>query len=192
MTRSPRRVALDQQRGKTLPDLLGPQTKLLFVGTNPGLSAAAVQAPFPGHTNRFFPALYRAGITNRLIDTTGGWAPGDKEYLAERGIGIAALVPTATARADELSAAELTAGADALAITAARTRPAVIAILGITGFRIAFRARAAIVGRQPRSLAGAELWVVPNPSGLNARTSLADLATAYREVAIAAGIDLAT
>src|SRR4051794_39390694 len=175
MTRAERRAELQRNRGRTLPDLLGPHTRLLFVGTNPGLSAAAIQAPFPGPSNRFFPALFRAGITDRLIDTSAGWRPGDKDYLAYRGVGITSLVPAATARADELSADELIAGADRLAITAARIKPIVIAVLGITAYRIAFRARGAAVGRQPRSLAGARLWVVPNPSGLNAHATLGDL-----------------
>jgi TDG/mug DNA glycosylase family protein len=186
-----RRRQLDALRGANLPDLLGPRTRLLFVGTNPGLSAVAVQAPFSDPTNRFFPALFRAGITDRLVNTSSGYAPGDREYLVERGIGITALVAVATARAGELSAAELVAGVRRLEETVGRTRPAVVAILGITAYRIAFRRPNAVVGRQDRPFAGAQLWVVPNPSGLNRRASLVSLAAAYREAAIAAGLELA-
>ncbi|MET7746740.1 mismatch-specific DNA-glycosylase [Streptomyces sp. NPDC005385] len=184
------RAELDRFRGGSLPDLLGPRTRLLFVGVNPGLSAVAWQAHFPGRTNRFYPALYRAGITDRLIDASSGFAPGDQEYLIERGVGITALVPKATARADELAPAELVAGAESLVETVERVEPHVVAVLGITAFRIAFAMPKARVGRQPGLFAGAQLWVVPNPSGLNAHSSLADLAVAYREVAVAAGLEL--
>jgi TDG/mug DNA glycosylase family protein len=185
-----RRRQLDALRGANLPDLLGPGTRLLFVGTNPGLSAVAVQAPFPDPSNRFFPALFHAGITDRLVNTSSGYAPGDREYLVDCGIGITALVAGATARADELTAAQLTAGVGTLAETVERTRPAVVAILGITAYRIAFSQPNAVVGRQARPFAGAQLWVVPNPSGLNRRASLVSLAAAYREAAIAAGLQL--
>ncbi|MFD9398098.1 mismatch-specific DNA-glycosylase [Streptomyces sp. NPDC060011] len=185
------RAELEGFRGGSLPDLLGPRTRLLFVGVNPGLSAVAVQAPFPSRTNRFYPALYRAGITDRLIDASSGFVPGDRDYLLERGVGITALVPKATARADELAAAELVAGAEALTETVERVEPHVVAVLGITAFRVAFAMPKARVGRQPGLFAGAQLWVVPNPSGLNAHSSLADLAVAYREAAVAAGIELA-
>ena len=189
MTR-PGRAELDRFRGGTLPDLLGPRTRLLFVGVNPGLSAVAVQAPFPGRSNRFYPALFKAGITDRLIDASAGFAPGDRDYLLDRGIGITALVPRATARAAELRPAELRAGARDLLTTVRRVRPRVVAVLGITAYRIAFTRPKAVVGRQPGSFAGAQLWVVPNPSGLNAHSSLADLSAAYHEVADAAGLDL--
>lgn len=184
------RTELDQFRGGTLPDLLGPQTRLLFVGVNPSLSAVAVQAHFPRRGNRFYPALFRAGITDRLIDASSGFKPGDREYLVDRGIGITALVPTATARAAELSDAELRAGAQHLARTVQRARPAVIAILGITAYHIAFGMPKATVGHQPGLFAGTQLWVVPNPSGLNAHASLTDLAIAYRQVAAVAGLEL--
>ena len=96
---TPGRAEPGRSRGETLPDLLGPHTRLLFVGVNPGLSAVAVQAPFPRRGNRFYPALFKAGITDRLIDASAGFAPGDREYLTDRGIGITALVSRATARA---------------------------------------------------------------------------------------------
>lgn len=181
-----RRADLDAHRGGTLPDLVDAGTRLLFVGVNPGLSAVAVQAPFPGH-NRFFPALFRAGITDWLIDTSTGWKPEDRRHLIDRGIGITALVAAATARADELDDEDLVAGVERLEQLVDRVRPAVVALLGITAYRIAFAAPRAVAGRQPEPLAGAQVWVVPNPSGINRRVSLDDLAAAYRHAADAAG-----
>jgi TDG/mug DNA glycosylase family protein len=177
-------------RGKTLPDLLGPATRLLFVGINPGLLTVAMQAHFGRRGNRFYPALHRAGIVDHVIDAGDGMHPADAQLLLDRGIGITNLVRQATARADELTTAQLTAGAAALTRRVERMRPTVVAILGITAYRAAFARPKAAVGRQPEPLGPAELWVVPNPSGLNAHSSLADLASAYREVAVAAGISV--
>ena len=175
-------------RGKTLPDLLGPSTKLLFVGINPGLLTVAMQAHFGRRGNRFYPALHAAGIVDHVIDASEGFRPEDQQLLLTRGIGITNLVPVATARADELTREELTAGAITLTETVARVKPRVVAMLGITAYRTAFARPKAAVGRQPEQLARAELWVVPNPSGLNAHSSLTDLAAAYREAAVAAGV----
>jgi TDG/mug DNA glycosylase family protein len=171
-----------------LPDLVGPSTKLLFVGINPGLLTAAVQAHFARPGNRFYPALYRAGITDRLIAAGAGYRPDDLAHLQQRGVGITNLVPVATARADELSREELVAGGRALVRRVRRIRPAVVAVLGVTAYRVAFDRPRAATGRQPEDLGGAQLWVAPNPSGLNAHARLADLAAAYREIAVAAGI----
>jgi TDG/mug DNA glycosylase family protein len=175
-------------RGRTVPDLLGPHVRLLIVGINPGLRAAAVQAPFGGGSNRFYPALFAAGITDRPVDARNGFLPADLEHLHDRGVGITSLVAAATARADELSPAQLVEGAAQLEARVESIAPRVVAMLGITAYRVAFAEPQAVVGRQPRSLGGAELWVVPNPSGLNAHATLASLAADYREVAIAAGI----
>jgi TDG/mug DNA glycosylase family protein len=182
------RAELDSYRGKTLPDVVGPGLRMLIVGINPGLHTAAVQAPFSRRGNRFYPALYRAGIVDHLIDASEGFRPGDREHILDRGVGLTTLVAGATARADELSTQQLLEGAVALEPKVAALRPAVVAMLGITAYRVAFGRPHAAVGRQPVTLAGAELWVVPNPSGLNAHESVDSLATAYREVAIAAGI----
>jgi double-stranded uracil-DNA glycosylase len=184
------RAELDAFRGDSIPDLLGPGVRLLFVGINPGLHSVAVQAHFGRRGNRFYPALFAAGITDHLIDAADGFRPGDREHLIERGIGITGLVRAATARADELSNEQLIDGVGPLTERVARIRPRAVALLGITTFRIAFNQPRAMVGRQPEDLAAAQLWVVPNPSGLNAHETIASLAAAYREVAIAAGIEV--
>ena len=175
--------------GGTLPDLLPQPTRLLFVGINPGLLTVAVQAHFARRGNRFWPALFRAGITDRLIDASRGFDPDDLRHLEARGIGITSIVPQATARAAELSPARLRAGGAALRDRVAIVRPRAVAILGISAYRTAFDAPHVGVGRQPLDWTGSQVWVAPNPSGLNAHSSLADLASAYREVAVAAGIE---
>ena len=178
-------------RDATLPDLLGPQTRLLFVGINPGLWTAAAQAHFSRRGNRFYPALLAAGIIDRPIDASAGYDPKDREYLLERGLGITNLVARATARADELTADELlrrrapAAGAGAQTWRSGRR--------GAGDHRVPDGVRAhrgPSPDAQPETLGGAQLWVVPNPSGLNAHSSLAALATAYREVAVAAGLEV--
>jgi TDG/mug DNA glycosylase family protein len=186
------RAELESYRDATLPDLLGPATRLLFVGINPGLWTAAAQAHFARRGNRFYPALLLAGIIDRPIDASAGYTTSDREYLLERGIGITNLVARATARADELTAAELLAGGRRLEARVAELGVAVVAVLGITAYRAAYARPKAVAGRQPETLGGAQLWVVPNPSGLNAHSSLAALAEAYREVAVAAGLELTT
>jgi TDG/mug DNA glycosylase family protein len=149
-----------------------------------------VQAHFARPGNRFYPALYRAGITDRLIAAGEGYRPEDRAHLEERGVGITNIVPIATARADELTRDELIAGGRALVQRIRRIKPTVVAVLGVTAYREAFAAPKARAGRQPEPLGGAELWIAPNPSGLNAHAQVADLAAAYREIAIAAGIDV--
>jgi TDG/mug DNA glycosylase family protein len=182
------RAELDAFRGATLPDLIGPGIRLLFVGINPGLQTVAVQAHFGRRGNRFYPALFKAGIVDRLIDASTGFRPEDRAHLLERGIGITSLVPGATARADELENDALIAGAHQLTERVARIQPKAVAMLGITSYRVAFDQPKAVVGLQPQTLGGAQLWVVPNPSGLNAHETVASLAAAYREVAVAAGV----
>jgi TDG/mug DNA glycosylase family protein len=185
------RAELESCRDATLPDLIGPRTRLLFVGINPGLWTAAAQAHFARRGNRFYPALHLAGIIDRPIDASAGYLSTDREYLLGRGIGITNLVARATARADELSTAELLAGGRRLEAHIRELAVNVVAVLGITAYRTAYARPKAVAGQQPDTLGGAQLWVVPNPSGLNAHSSLADLATAYREVALAAGLEVA-
>jgi len=184
------RSQLESFRGGTLPDLLGPNLRALFVGINPGLLTVAVQSHFGRRGNRFYPALFRAGITDHVIDASAGFDPEDVNHLLNRGMGISNIVRAATARADELTADELIAGGRDLERRVEQLKPKVVAILGITAYRIAFGLRHAKAGRQPEDFGESQLWVVPNPSGLNAHASLADLAAAYREVAVAAGIEV--
>ncbi|MBI5088659.1 MAG: mismatch-specific DNA-glycosylase, partial [Actinobacteria bacterium] len=160
----------------------------LFVGINPGLWTAAAGAHFARRGNRFWPALHLAGITPHLVDASGGMSEADRRMVIGRGVGITNLVPVATARADELTADELRAGGRALIELIERIGPAVVAVLGLTAYRQAFGAPSSTAGRQELSLGGAELWVLPNPSGLNAHETLASLASAYGRAAAAAGI----
>ena len=184
------RAELESFRGAAVADLVGPGLALLFVGINPGLWTAATQTHFNHPGNRFYPALYAAGLIDIVVDRGRAMTDAERQHLVDRGIGITNLVGRATARAAELNRDELRAGADRLADFVARHRPRVVAVAGITAYRDAFGRPESSVGRQDEQLAGAELWVVPNPSGLNAHATIASLATAYRAVGEAAGIDL--
>ncbi|KRA31248.1 MULTISPECIES: mismatch-specific DNA-glycosylase [unclassified Nocardioides] len=186
------RAELESFRDAEVPDLLpttpGEPLRLLFVGINPGLWTAATSTHFAHPGNRFYPALLRGGVIERPIDPANGMTDEDRAMMRERGIGITNLVRRATVKASELTAVELRAGGAALTALVTDRRPRVVAIAGITAYRTAFGQPKAVMGRQPDDLAGAELWVVPNPSGLNAHETVATLADAYREVAEAAGI----
>jgi TDG/mug DNA glycosylase family protein len=184
------RAELESFRDVEVPDLLGPGLRLLFVGINPGLWTAATQTHFAHPGNRFYPALLRAGVITRPVSPSDGMTDADRDHLRGRGIGITNLVRRATARAAELSAEELREGGARLEETVRRTAPRVVAVAGITAYRTAFGLPKAHLGRQPEPLAGSELWVVPNPSGLNAHATIASLAEAYAEVGRAAGIAL--
>ena len=185
------RAELESFRDASVPDLVGPGLELLFVGINPGLWTAATQTHFAHPGNRFYPALYEAGIIDRPMDRGRGMTDDDRAYLVSRGIGITNLVNRATAKASELSRDELQIGGESLVRFVELHRPRVVAVAGLTAYRDAFARRDAVGGRQPESLAGAELWVVPNPSGLNAHETTSSLAAAYRAPAAAAGIPLA-
>ena len=182
------RAQLEEYRDTTVTDLVGPSVTLLFVGINPGLWTAAVQTHFARPGNRFYPALVASGILERPVSYVDGMTDDDRAYLLDRGIGITNLVQRATARADELTPDELRAGRVRLEQLVTEVRPTVVAMAGITAYRAAFDRRKATQGRQPETLAGSILWVVPNPSGLNAHDTAASLAAAYREPAVAAGI----
>jgi double-stranded uracil-DNA glycosylase len=182
------RAELEAFRDATVPDLIGPDLRLLFVGINPGLWTAAVQTHFARPGNRFYPALRRAGILTRDIDLARGMTDDDRRHLLERGVGITNLVNRATARADELTAVELRQGGLRLGALVSEIRPKVVAVLGISAYRTAFGRPKARAGEQPHLLEGAHLWVVPNPSGLNAHDTIASLADAYAAPARAAGI----
>jgi TDG/mug DNA glycosylase family protein len=163
---------------------------LVFVGINPGLLTAARQIHFGNPANRFRPALVAAGLLGPPTDGVAGMTEADLATLVSRGIGITNLVPFATARADELTRGDLLAGRTRLEAFVAEHRPRVVAVLGITAYRTAFGRPRATPGRQPDPIGVSELWVVPNPSGLNAHESVASLAAAYAEPARAAGVEL--
>ena len=182
------RDELESFRDAEVPDLLGPDLKLLFVGINPGLWTAATQTHFAHPGNRFYPALLKAGIIERPVDAAAGMTDADRAAFLARGIGITNVVRRATARADELSKAELREGGQQLVATVEKWQPKVVAVAGITAYRAAFGKPKAVMGRQPDDIAGAELWVVPNPSGLNAHETVDSLAIAYAEPARAAGV----
>jgi double-stranded uracil-DNA glycosylase len=182
------RAQLESFRNAEVPDLVGPDVRLLFVGINPGLWTAATQTPFAHPGNRFYPALAEAGIIPRLPSFAAGLSDADRQAFVDAGIGISNLVKRATVRADELSRDELRAGAARLALDVARWKPVVVAIVGLTAYRQGFGHAKARAGKQPERLAESELWVVPNPSGLNAHDTIASLAEAYAEPARAAGI----
>ena len=182
------RAELESFRDAAVPDLVGPGLLLLFVGINPGLWTAATQTHFAHPGNRFYPALRRAGIIDRNLDRAAGMTEDDRRYLVTRGLGITNLVNRATARADELSPAELRNGCARLTELVRKHRPLVVAVAGITAYRTAFSRPQARGGEQPEPLAGAALWVVPNPSGLNAHETLDSLAEAYAAPARAAGV----
>ena len=183
------RAQLESFRDAVVPDLLPASgLKLLFVGINPGLWTAATQTHFAHPVNRFYPALLAAGIIERPIDPSAGMTDDDREHLTSRGVGITNVVHRATARADELTDDELRAGGRQLEALVQRVRPKVVALAGITAYRVAFGRRKAALGRQDETLGGAELWVIPNPSGLNAHETVTSLATAYAAAAKAAGV----
>src|SRR5207245_3946871 len=149
----------------TIPDVLpdpGRPLLVLFCGINPGLYSAATGWHFARPGNRFWPALHLSGFTPRRL------APREQDLLPGYGLGITNLVPRATAQASELDAAELRAGCERLTALVREHRPRVVAIAGVTAYRSAFARPRATTGPQPEALAGARLWVVPNPSGLHA------------------------
>ena len=182
------REELEAARNITVPDLIGPNVRLLFVGINPGLWTAASQTHFAHPGNRFYPALFQAGIIEREIDRGVGMDDDDRAHLIERGIGITNIVRRTTARASELTAAELRTGGSELRQFVREHPPAVVAVAGVTAYRAAFRLPKAAMGEQPDNFESARLWVVPNPSGLNAHETTESLAAAYRAPAAAAGI----
>lgn len=156
--------------------------RLLIVGINPGLVSEAVDAPYAGPGNRFWPALHAAGITETLIDARAGLTPDHRAELRRAGLGFTNIVPRATARASELNPTEYVEGGRVLAEKVARHSPQIVMVAGISAYRLAYRRPRARVGLQVESIGGAETWVVPNPSGLNAHETVDSLARAYRQV----------
>ena len=136
--------------------------RVLFCGINPGLVSAATGHHFARPGNRFWPVLHRSGFTPRQL------RPDEQQLLPSFGLGITNVVSRATARADELSAAELVAGGERLRELVHALRPHWLGVVGISAYRVAFAAPRAVVGRQPTTVGGTEVWALPNPSGLNA------------------------
>ena len=174
--------------GATVPDLVGPGLRLLFVGINPGLWTAATQTHFAHPGNRFYPALFAAGIIDHPIDRGAGMTDNDRAELVRRGIGITNVVARATAKASALGDDELRDGGERLRAFVREHHPLVVAIAGITAYRTAFGQAKAVPGEQPETFERARLFVVPNPSGLNAHETTASLADSYRAAAVAAGV----
>lgn len=166
--------------GKTVPDIIAPGLHVLFCGINPSLYSAVVGHHFARPGNRFWRTLHEAGFTERLL------IPLEDRHLLQFGYGLTNIVDRATAKADELDAEELVVGQQQLAVKIQRYQPQCLAVLGISAYRTAFNRPKAVVGRQDESLYGAVLWVLPNPSGLNAYYQLEDLKRVYRELLIAA------
>lgn len=181
------RVELESFRDATVPDLIGPGCRLLFVGINPGLWTAATQTHFCHPSNRFYPALRGAGLIDFDIDTNTGMTDEQRTAFTSTGMGISNLVQRATIRASELTRDELEEGGHRLTRLVESIMPVVVAVAGVTAYRSAFGTKSAVLGAQGRS-GPAEWWVLPNPSGLNAHAPLADLSEWFRAVADAAGI----
>jgi TDG/mug DNA glycosylase family protein len=172
----PSRAQVEAARGGMVADLLAPGLDVLFCGINPSLYSAAVGHHFGRPGNRFWPALYGGGFTRRLL------TPFEERELLAEGCGITNLVARATAAADELSYEELRTGAKRLARKVRRHRPRCVAFLGVTAYRTAFARPRARLGLQAEHLGASGVWVLPNPSGLNAHFQLADLARLFAEL----------
>jgi double-stranded uracil-DNA glycosylase len=178
----PRPTDADLRRAarRRLPDLIRPSLRILFCGINPGLYSAALGYHFARPGNRFWLALHMAGYTARVL------APTENHLLLAQGYGLTDIVPRPSARADELTPLELIAGARRLERKVVRYAPRWVAILGITAYRTAFQRPKAVLGPQEEKLGGSGLWVLPNPSGLNAHHQPADVAKAMRRLRLRA------
>jgi TDG/mug DNA glycosylase family protein len=176
----PTRDQIAAARGATVPDVLGPKLAVLFVGINPGLYSGAVGHHFARPGNRFWKALHLAGFTDRVL------SPFEEAELLSRGVGITNLVERATAGADELTPDELHQGGRRLERKVCREEPRFVAFLGLGAYRTAFGQGAADVGAQPINVCRSRVWLLPNPSGLNAHYQIADLARAFGELRRAA------
>jgi TDG/mug DNA glycosylase family protein len=178
--RRPTTAELSAARGKRVKDVIGPDLRVLFVGINPGLYSAAVGHHFARPGNRFWPTLAASRLTPRIF------SPSEERELLSLGVGITNIVARTTARADELERDELVEGAARLTAKVRRYRPLVVAVLGITAYRTAFERARAALGPQEERIGTSHLWVLPNPSGLNAHHQLADLAREFGKLRVAA------
>ena len=165
-----------------MPDVIAPSLRVLFCGINPGLYTAAVGHHFARPGNRFWPALFASGFTDRLM------SPFDERELLDQGYGITNVVMRATATADQLTAEELREGGKRLMAKVRRYRPGFLAVLGLGAYRTAWQQPKAVIGRQDQKIGETVVWVLPNPSGLNAHYQAGDLARVFSEVKTAADI----
>ena len=172
----PTRADLLAAKDKTIRDVIAPGLRVLFCGINPGLYSGATGHHFARPGNRFWPTLHQAGFTPRLLN------PAEERELLTLGYGITNLVARTTATADELDLHELLAGRKRLERKVKRYQPRVLAILGIGAYRTAFQEPKATPGLQPRSIGETVIWVLPNPSGLNAHYQLSALIEQFRKL----------
>ena len=172
----PTKQQLIEAAGKTVPDVIGPGLRVLFCGINPGLYTAAVGHHFARPGNRFWPALYRSGFTGRLL------SPFAERELLPLHIGVTNVVARATAAASELTKDDFINGGRRLRAKVRRYQPRVVAVLGVGAYREAFAHPKAVIGEQPETIGEARVWVLPNPSGLNANYQLNDLVRLFREL----------
>ena len=172
----PTKQQLIDAAGKTVPDVIGPGLRVLFCGINPGLYTAAVGHHFARPGNRFWPALYKSGFTDRLL------SPFEERELLKDGLGITNVVAHATVSAAELTKEDFIAGGRALVAKVRRYRPRIVAVLGVGAYRDAFAKPKAVIGEQDEGRAGARVWVLPNPSGLNANYQLERLVGLFVEL----------
>ena len=161
---------------KTVPDVIAPDLRVLFCGINPGLYTAAVGHHFARPGNRFWPALHAGGFIDRVL------SPFDERELLKSGYGITNVVARTTVSADQLTKEEIVAGGEQLRKKVLRFRPRVLAVLGVGAYRTAFNQPKATVGRQSEMIDNTIVWVLPNPSGLNANYQPAQLAQLFREL----------
>lgn len=180
----PTKEQLLAAKDKAVRDVIAPFLRVLFCGINPGLYTAAVGHHFARPGNRFWPALYAAGFTDRLV------SPFDERELLKRGYGITNVVMRTTATADGLSREELREGGQQLAAKVRKYRPRVLAVLGLGAYRSAFERPNAVIGRQEEMLGETIIWVLPNPSGLNAHYQAKQLAILFSELRSAVEQDL--
>jgi TDG/mug DNA glycosylase family protein len=176
----PTRQQLVEAAGKTVPDVIAHGLRVLFCGINPGLYTAAVGHHFARPGNRFWPALHASGFTARLL------SPFEERELLELGLGITNVVSRATASAAELAPADFIKGGRLLRNKVRRFQPRFVAVLGVGAYRAAFALPNAVVGQQDEVIHGARVWVLPNPSGLNANYQLQDLQGLFRALRLAA------
>ena len=172
----PTREQLLAATDKTVEDVIAPNLRVLFCGINPGLYTAAVGHHFARPGNRFWPALHAGGFTERLL------SPFDEGELLQSGYGITNVVSRTTNSADQLSREEIIGGGEQLRAKVLRYRPRVLAVLGVGAYRTAFNKPKATIGRQEETIGDTVLWVLPNPSGLNANYQPAALARLFREL----------